>query len=83
MRDSKSAMEAMHHQVEEVDPFSEETRDAVRRLCCANAKGETLAEQLADAEELMKHLGVHPAQQSDVFLTNVKNLVNPATGFNS
>lgn len=85
MRYSKSAMEAMHHQVEEVDPLSEEARDAVRRLCCTNARGATLPEQLADAEDLMRHLGVHPSQDpADVFLTDVKNLVNPSTaGYNS
>lgn len=65
VRDSKSLTEARYHQIEECDPVTEETRDAVRRLICANAQGETDAEQRADAEELMAALGIHPSQDDD------------------
>lgn len=51
---------------EDVDTrLSEEQKLAVRRLCCAHAVGDTLAEQVADAEALMWAMGVHPAQPDD------------------
>ena len=51
---------------EDVDTrLSEEQKMAVRRLCCANAAGDTLVEQVADAEALMWAMGVHPAQPDD------------------
>jgi hypothetical protein len=51
---------------EDIDTrLSEEQKMAVRRLCCANAVGDTLAEQVADAEELMMAAGVHPRQIDD------------------
>jgi hypothetical protein len=46
----------------------EETKAACRRIIAANAAGDTLAEQVADAEMLMLALGVHPRQPDDDFL---------------
>jgi DnaJ-domain-containing protein 1 len=49
--------------------LSEEQRGAVRRMCASNAQGATLVEQVADAEQLMMALGVHPVQDGQGFAT--------------
>jgi hypothetical protein len=48
--------------------ITEETKAAARRIIAANAAGDTLAEQVADATELMMALGVHPSQKDEEFL---------------
>jgi hypothetical protein len=45
--------------------LSEGQKTAARRIICANAAGDTLAELVADAEEIMLALGVHPHQRED------------------
>jgi DnaJ-domain-containing protein 1 len=45
--------------------LSDEQKVAVRRACAANAQGNTLIDQVADAELLMMALGVHPAQDGE------------------
>lgn len=77
MRDSKALAEARQNQIEDCDPIPHETRDAVRRLVCGNAVGDTLAEQIADAETIMLALGIHRSQDNDVVLqTGVPMLPN-------
>ncbi len=51
---------------EDIDTrLSEEQKDSVRRLCAANAVGDSLTDQIADATALMLALGVHPSQEND------------------
>lgn len=45
--------------------ITEDQKERVRRLICANAQGDDLGELIADAEELMSALGVHPLQDCD------------------
>lgn len=63
--DFKALTQARQHQVEDCEPIPEEQKAAVRRLISANAVGENLASQVADAEELMKALGVHHSQDDE------------------
>jgi len=52
---------------EDVDTrLSDVQKAGARRVIAANAVGDTLAEQVADAEELMVMLGVHPSQRDDI-----------------
>lgn len=62
MADTKSVIYAMYQQIEDCDPMTEDLKDKMRRMICANAVGETHEEQVADAVELMMMLGVHPSQ---------------------
>ena len=58
---------AMTSVSEDIDTrLSETQKEAARRVICTYAQGATLAEQIADAEELMKALGVHPSQDDEV-----------------
>lgn len=59
MTDTRSLTISRFHQVEDCEPLSEELKARMRWLICGNAVGDTLAEQAADAEELMRALGVH------------------------
>jgi hypothetical protein len=59
MRDSRATTD----QSEDIDThLAEEQKVAARRVICGYAQGDTLAEQVVDAEELMMALGVHPSQ---------------------
>ena len=59
--------QALTEMSEDIDTRPTEVqKEAVRRLICANAQGATLADQVADAEELMRALGVHHDQDGDV-----------------
>jgi hypothetical protein len=59
--------QALTEMSEDIDTRpSEEQKAAARRIIAANAVGATHAEQLADAEELMRMLGVHPSQDGDL-----------------
>lgn len=52
---------AMTDLTEDVDThLTEQQKSAVRRLVAGLAQGDTLADQVADATELMHMLGVHP-----------------------
>ena len=58
--------QALTEMSEDIDTRpSEEQKAAARRIIAANAEGETHADRVADAEELMKMLGVHPSQDGD------------------
>ena len=46
---------------EDVDTrLTDEQKSAVARLCCAWAQGSTRSEVVAEADEFMQMLGVHP-----------------------
>lgn len=49
-------------QIGEVEPFSEQLRRKAQLIIAGNAKGRGRKAQVADAEELMRMLGVHPDQ---------------------
>ena len=58
--------QALTEMAEDIDTrCTEAQKAAARRIIAANAEGSTHAEQLADAEELMRMLGVHPDQDGD------------------
>lgn len=58
--------QALTEMAEDIDTRpSEEQKAAARRIIAANAMGSTHGEQLADAEEIMRMLGVHPDQDGD------------------
>lgn len=69
MTDSKALVQAKYHQVEDCDPIDEATKQAARRLVAAHSVGENTAEQVADAIELMKALGIYPNQEVDEYVT--------------
>lgn len=51
---------------EDVDTrLSEDQKSAARRIVAANAAGASLADQVADATELMMALGIAPGQVDD------------------
>jgi hypothetical protein len=71
MADSKALTIAKYHEIEDCEPLPEWLKDRMRHVICANAEGETLAEQVADADLLMQALGVHPKQADDAtYLTS-------------
>jgi hypothetical protein len=76
MRDPKALTVAKYHQVEDVEPIPQETKERVRRLICAHAQGEDLDEQVTDAEVLMMALGIHPTQDDDTWYV-VKPALSP------
>lgn len=79
--DSKALTLSRYNQVEDCDPIDEVTRLAARKVIASNAKGQTLAEQVADATELMRALGVHPDQaDEDCYQTRVAPLPNTGGG---
>lgn len=49
-------------QIGEVEPFTEQLRRKMQLIICGNASGRSRKAQIADAEELMRMLGVHPDQ---------------------
>lgn len=49
-------------QIEDVEPFSDQLRRKAQTIICGNAKGRSRKAQIADAEMLMRMLGVHPDQ---------------------
>lgn len=63
MADPKALTEARYHQVEDCDPISELERAAVRHLVAGNA------ENVDEAIEFMKMLGVHPSQAEELVCT--------------
>jgi hypothetical protein len=70
---------AVADMTEDVDVrLSEEQKAAARRIVCANAQGEGLTEQAADAAELMRCLGVHPDQNDEL-----DYLLGPQTRLNT
>jgi len=60
----------------ECEPPSTETLQAAARLVCANARGATREEQVADASELMAMLGLMPGQEDEYYLTGPAIPVN-------
>lgn len=60
-RDSR----AMTDLVENFDPLTGDQMEAMRRVIAGNAKGRSKKAQVADAEELMMMLGVHPSQKDE------------------
>ena len=80
MADSKAFIGAKITQVEECDPPSQEVKDKVRQVICGYAAGSDHATEVADAELLMKMLGVHPSQDDEVeYMTGPHQLPNSAT----
>ena len=58
--------QALTEMSEDVDTrLTQEQRLAARNIICGNAIGKTLKAQVADAEDMMKMLGVHPSQDDD------------------
>lgn len=49
-------------QIGEVEPFAESVRRKAQLIVAGNAKGRSRKAQVADADELMMMLGVHPSQ---------------------
>jgi len=77
MRDSRN-------QIAEVDdfvptPLTDLQRASVRRLVCAYAVGDTHAERVADARDLMGALGLLPSQENE--LAELWASVGRADGF--
>lgn len=74
VRDSR----VLTDEVEFFDPLSEEQKEAMRRLIGANAVGDNLPEQAADALTLMMMLGVHPSQidEDEEYLTAMPQEMN-------
>lgn len=72
-RDPRAYAEAKHHQVEDIDPFSEETRERVRWVVAS------FATDADDATELMLALGVHPSQSGEETYQVGLNPSNPAS----
>lgn len=60
-RDSR----AMTDLVENFDPLTGNQITAMQRIIAGNAKGRSKKQQVADAEEMMMMLGVHPSQASE------------------
>lgn len=54
--------EASASQIGEVEPFSDQLRRKAQLIICGNARGRSRSARVADAEELMRMLGVHPDQ---------------------
>lgn len=73
--DSKTLTMSLFHQVEDTPPLPEALRARMRLLICDNAVGNSLEEQVADAEQLMYALGVHPNSVDIGYATT--NLVIP------
>lgn len=63
VRDSR----VLTDQIEYFDVLTDDQKEAMRRLICANAKGGSLPEQVVDAEQMMRMLGVFPGQQDEAF----------------
>ena len=58
--------QALTEMSEDIDTRpSEEQKAAARRIIAANAMGDSHDGRVADAEELMRMLGVHPSQDGD------------------
>lgn len=72
-RDSR----AMTDLVEDFDPLSDQQITAMQRVIAGNAKGRSKKAQVADAEQLMLMLGVHPSQAEEwKFITQMSTTVN-------
>lgn len=61
-------------QIGEISPLAEEMKTAAQRIIAGNAKGRSRKAQVADAELLMRMLGVHP---DDTFDPTVVGPVSP------
>ncbi len=72
--DTRSLTIARFHEIEDCDAISEEVKSAVRRIVCAYAEGVDHAARVADAEELMRALGVYPGTEDEVFVTPAAQL---------
>lgn len=59
-------------QIGEIGPVAEDMKRTVQLLIAANAEGTTTAEKVADAEMLMRMLGVHPDDTFDPTLAGPK-----------
>ncbi len=46
----------------DLDPLPDDIRDRARLLVCSFAQGDTLDAKVADADLLMRYLGIHPSQ---------------------
>lgn len=55
--------ETSSSQIGDVDPFDEAVLGKARLLVCGNARGRSRAAKVADADELMRMLGIHPSQE--------------------
>ena len=53
-------------QIGEVEPLSDQIRTKTQMIVCGNAKGRSAVARRADAEELMRMLGVHPEQPAQI-----------------
>ena len=49
-------------QIGDIEPLQDDTRRRVQLIIAGNAKGRSKKAQVADAENLMMMLGVHPSQ---------------------
>jgi hypothetical protein len=56
--------ETSSSQIGEVEPFSDQLRRKAQLIIAGNAKGRSKKAKVADAEEMMRMLGVHPDQPS-------------------
>lgn len=62
---SAKDFELSSSQLGEVEPFSDQLKRKAQYVIAGNAKGRSRKAQVADAEMIMKMLGVHPTQSSD------------------
>ena len=49
-------------QIGEVEPFAEGVQRKAQLIVAANARGRSQRAKVADAEEMMRMLGIHPSQ---------------------
>lgn len=54
--------ETVSSQIGEIAPATNKIKDHARRVVAANAVGDSLPEQVADTEMLLRMLGIHPEQ---------------------
>jgi hypothetical protein len=54
--------ETSSSQIGDIEPFSEQLRRKAQLVIAGNAKGRSRKAQVADAEAMMRMLGIHPDQ---------------------
>jgi hypothetical protein len=81
MVNTKSLTISRFHQMEDCEPLPEEVVLAARAVVCSGAVGDTLGEQVAEAELFMHMLGIYPGQEAEMdYLTGPAPVVNdPST----
>lgn len=74
---SAKDFETVASQIGEVEPFTEQQRQRARLIVASNAAGDTFEDRVADADDLIRMLGLHPDQETGMNL----GLTIPSPGF--